>query len=110
MELARGEATPTRNLPDDGKTPSLFTQTPSQYLRPVDALDAPDSLPLRIREDSITSAGLESKGDLPRYQLMAADDNIFGVYQDLVHQNPGIHVDGGIEYDGKWKQIRNKII
>ena len=36
---------------------------------------------------------------------MAADDTISIVYQDWVHQNPGTHLDGGIEEDGKWQKI-----
>ena len=28
---------------------------------------------------------------------------LFGVYQDLVHQNPGDYLNGGITEDGKWQ-------
>ena len=41
---------------------------------------------------------------------MAADDKLFSVYQDWVHQNPGTHMDSGIEEDDKWQQRWKKII
>ena len=46
-----------------------------------------------------------SVGNPPVGNLMDTDDNILGVYQDLVHQNPGTHLDGGIEEDRKWQEI-----
>ena len=41
--------------------------------------------------------------DLPRVCLMAADNSLFGVYQDWVHQNTGTNLDVGINEDVKWK-------
>ena len=41
---------------------------------------------------------------------MAADEKLFVVYQDWVHQNTGTHLDVGIEEDVKWQQIRENII
>ena len=41
---------------------------------------------------------------------MAADDKLFRVYQYWVHQNPGTHLDDGIEEDGKWQHICKKLI
>ena len=49
------------------------------------------------------AALLVSEGDLPGVRLMAANDALFGVYQDWVHQIPGIHLDGGINEGGKWQ-------
>ena len=46
-----------------------------------------------------------SVGDLPGKSLTDADDNILGVYQDWVHQNPGTHLDGKIEEDSKWQEL-----
>ena len=43
-------------------------------------------------EDVSGAVHLASKGNLPGYCLMAADDNLFGIYQDWVHQNPGTHM------------------
>ena len=40
---------------------------------------------------------------------MDADDKLFRFDQNWVHQNPGTHLDGSIEEDGKWQQ-RWKII
>ena len=41
---------------------------------------------------------------------MTANEMIFGVYQDSVLQNPGIHLDDGIEEDGNWQRIWGKLI
>ena len=49
-------------------------------------------------------ACLASVGNLPGESLMDADDKIIGVYQDLVHQNHGTHMDVGIEEDSKWQE------
>ena len=53
----------------------------------------------------IDAARLAIKSELPGDRLMAANDTIFGVYHDWVHQNPGTHLDGGIEENGKWQNI-----
>ena len=45
-----------------------------------------------------------SVGDLPGERLAAATDNLFGVYQDWLHQNPGTHMDGGIEEGGNFQR------
>ena len=58
----------------------------------------------------IAAAHLASKGNLPGDRLTAADDKIFGVYQDWVYQNPVTHLDGRIENYGRWKQICEKLI
>ena len=50
------------------------------------------------------AACLENVGDLPYESLMDANDKLLGVYQDWVHQNPGAHMDGGIEEDSKWQE------
>ena len=42
-------------------------------------------------------------GDLPEVLPQGADDMLFGVYQDWVHQNPGNHLDDGITEDGNWQ-------
>ena len=49
-------------------------------------------------------------GDLPGEILTAADDKIFGVYQDWVHKNPRTHLDGGIEEDGKWQDRWKQLV
>ena len=35
---------------------------------------------------------------------------LYGVYQDLVHQNPGDHLDGGIDKDSKWQVRWGKLV
>ena len=56
------------------------------------------------------AACLVSVGDLPGKSLTDADDNILGVYQDWVHQNPGTHLDGKIEEDSKWQELWKKLV
>ena len=75
----------------------LITQPSSRYPPPADAPDTPDSPPLVSHKDSSDAARLASESDLPGYFLTVANDNLFGVYQDWVHQNPGTHLYGGIE-------------
>ena len=50
------------------------------------------------------TACLASVGDLPNERFMETDDNILGVYYYWVHQNPGMHLDGGIKDDSKWQE------
>ena len=33
---------------------------------------------------------------------------LFNINQGWVHQNPGTHLDGGIEEDGKWEKDTEK--
>ena len=41
--------------------------------------------------------------NLPKVLLKASNDKLFSVYQDWMQQNPGTHLDGGINEYGKWK-------
>ena len=59
--------------------------------------------PPRLHVDASDTYCLASKGELPGVCLMAADNALFGIYQDWVHQNTDIHLDGGIDEDGKWQ-------
>ena len=97
MDLAGGKATPTKTLPDDVETPPLLTHMTFQYSPLIYAPGALDSPPPLLSEGIITSVCLVSEGDLPGDCITAANDNLFGVYQYWVHQNPGTHQDGGIE-------------
>ena len=69
-----------------------------------------DSPLQRLYKDTSDAAHLVSEGGLPGDILTAADDKFFGIYQDLVHQNPGTHMYGGIEKNGKNQQIWKKPI
>ena len=50
-ELAKGEATLTQTLLEDGNTPPLHTQLSSQSFPQLEPLDALDSLPPLLRKD-----------------------------------------------------------
>ena len=41
--------------------------------------------------------------NIPGVLLMADNDALFSVYQDWLHQNTGIQLDGRINKDGKWQ-------
>ena len=105
-----GEATRTKTCLDDSKTQPLLTQPTSKYPPLVDAPDAPDSPPTLTREYASNITHLASKSNLPGDRLTAADDILFEIYQDWVHQNPGTYLDGGIEEDGEWKKRWEKIL
>ena len=96
-ELGGGGATPAKTLLDDGETLTLHTQLASQSLPSVYAPDALDSPPLPLRKDSNDDARIAKEENLPGDRLTAANDKLFGIYQDWVHQNIGTHLDGGIE-------------
>ena len=51
----------------------------------------------------ITANRLASKSDLGGYHLRASDNVLSDVYHDWVLQNPGKHLYGGIDEDGKWQ-------
>jgi hypothetical protein len=46
---------------------------------------------------------IEQEGDLPGATLSDADRMLHAVYGDYVHQNPGQHLNGGIDDDQKWQ-------
>ena len=96
MELVKGEATQTKTPLDNGGMTPLPTQSPYKYPPLVETSDAMDSLNPGTQRDASVATLLASVGYLPRERLTAGDDNIFGVYQDWVHQNPGTHLGGGI--------------
>ena len=102
------EATQTRTPLYNGDMLLLSTQSIPQYLSPVENLDAPYShTPFSLKEAS-DAVRLVSECNLPRDILTAAKYKLFGVYQDLVHQNPVTHLDGGIEEDDKWQKRQKK--
>ena len=45
----------------------------------------------------------------PEVRLKEAGDALFSFYQDWVHHNPGYHMDGGINMDGKWQDRWSKL-
>ena len=90
---------------DNGATSPLSTQPSSMHSTKIDTPEAPNTDLPRLHVDASSTARLVSEGDLPGVRLTTADDALFGVYQDWLHQNTGIHTDGGIDEDGKWKAI-----
>ena len=67
----------------------------------IDALVAPDKPLIPPHIDAGNADRLASTADHPEVLLRVADDGIFGVYQDWVHQNPGKHMDGLNKGGGK---------
>ena len=49
-------------------------------------------------------------GDFPDVRLVGSDYMLYGVYQDLVHQNSGDHLDGVIAEDSKWQDRWKKLV
>ena len=97
MELALGESTQTETPLYDGETPPLLTQPPSQYTPLVDVPDTLVSPPPRPHKDRSNAVCLASESNLPVDRLTAADDMLFRIYQDWVHQHFGTHLDREIK-------------
>ena len=86
----------------------LITQPLYLYTPSVDEPDVLDSSLIGTKEDVSYAARLASVGKLPGDHLMAADDEIFGIYQDWVNQNNGTHLYVSIEGDSKCKKYSEK--
>ena len=100
VELRGGEATLTETSLGYVKTLQIPTQIPSQSSPLVEAPNAPDLAPPRIRKVATNAACLAIKSDLTQNRLTASDDMLFSIYRGWVHQNPGAHLDFKIEEDG----------
>ena len=102
-ELANDGTTMDENHQYNGASPRNVTQ-PSLSKSPLTytlvATDEP--LPHPCVEDS-DATRLSRMEDLPEVLLKVADDELYRVYQNWVHQDPGNNLDGGIKEDGKWK-------
>ena len=103
-ELMEEDSTQIETLLDNVGMPPLINQSPSQYLTLIESPDSPDSPPPGVHKEVSVAACLASVVDLPSKSLTDADAKILGVYQDWVHQNPGMHMDGGIEDDSKLQE------
>ena len=101
-KLVEEEANQAETPLYNGGTPPLLNRSTSQSLPLIDSPNAPDSHPPGVCKDMNDAAYLESVGDFTSESLTDANDKILGVYQDWVHQNIGMHLDGGIEEDSKW--------
>ena len=104
-ELVRVEATLTKTILKDGETLPLQNQLPSRSLPLIEVLDTLVSTPQRLHEYESNAACQASKRNLPNDFPTSANDKLFVVYQDWVHQNSGTHLDGDIEEDGKWQKF-----
>ena len=103
MELTGTDTTPTQTPQKNGVMSPLPTQPSTPNSPPVDSPEAPASPTTRTREDASAAYRLASESDLEGVCRTASDNALFGVNQDWVHQNPGTHLDGGIDEDGKCK-------
>ena len=104
-DLADEKITPVENHQDNGATTTHSTQPSLPHSPLIDGSVAsePPPLPLRPRVDAVDAAHLLSTANHPEVCLKAADDALFSVYQDWVHQNTGTHLDDVINEDGKWQ-------
>ena len=66
--------------------------------------------PLLSRINAGPGACLAILDNLPKVRRKAADNALFSVYQYWVHQNPGTHQDVGINEDGKWQDMWEKLL
>ena len=89
---------------------SLYTQSPSQISPLVESPYFPESPLQRLCKDASNASRLVSEGNLPGYRLTAADDKLFGIYEDWLHQNFVTRLWGGVKNYDKWQQSWKKII
>ena len=102
-ELANDKTTLTEKHQYNGASPSLVTQLHSPHSPLTDTAVALNKPPPRPFVEAVDAACLARDTDLPEVRLQLANNMIFWVYQDWVHQNPGNHMDGGSTEDGKCK-------
>ena len=84
--------------------PLLLIQTFPPNSPLVYTPEAMASPPPRTRTHASAAARLASNSKLEDIRLTAADDALFGIYQNWLHQNTGTHLYGMIEEDGKWQE------
>ena len=102
-ELAEDGTTLDENHQTNGDSPTYVIQ-PSLSNSPLkDASFSTDEpLPRPCVEDSDVTR-LSIMEDLPEVLFKRAYDELYGVYQNWVQQDPGNNLDGGTKEDGKWK-------
>ena len=100
-ELSDAKTDPTKNLQDNGAKPLVGTKPSFTHSPLEDTLVAPDKPPPCSHIESGDAALQARMGYLPDVCLLGADDMLFSIYQDWVHQKPRDHLDGGITEDGK---------
>ena len=95
-DISNADTNQTENHQDKGATPPLGTHPSLINLPLEDTLVALSKTLSRPRVNA-GEANLQLRaGDLPDVRFLGSNYILFGVYQDWVHQNPGIHLDGGI--------------
>ena len=102
-DLANAETDPPENHQDNDSTPPVNTHPSLPHSPPEDTLVASDKPPPRPCVEARDADIQACEGDLPDVRLLGADYMLYGVYHDWVHQNPGDHLDVGIEEDSKWQ-------
>ena len=85
--------------------PLLLTQQTAPQSPPIYTPEALHMASPCLHIDVIAATNLARKDNLPEVYLTSAIYALFSVYQDCVHQNTGIHLNGEIGKDGKW-QVR----
>ena len=83
----------------------LFTHPSSTQSPQIDTPEAPDTAHLYILIYISAADCLATEGNLPGFRLTEADNDLFDIYQDWVHQKPGIQLDGGIDVGCKWQAV-----
>jgi hypothetical protein len=49
-------------------------------------------------------------GNLPGATILPVDLKLMKVYGDYIHQNDGLHLDGGVKEDGAWQEQWRQLI
>ena len=104
-KLSTKEVKPSDPPDDNVATLPLSNQPPLPYSSHIDIPEDLDMSPVYIYVDASSAACLASEGDLPGVHLKEADKALLGLYQEWVHQNLGIYLDGGIDEDGKCQAV-----
>ena len=98
----------TMTLTQRSKSFPLPEHSSPTYPHETDPTDIA-SPPPHTHSYASAAAQLAIDSDLKVVRLTDADDVLFGVYQDWVHQNSGTHLDGVINEDVKWQYRWKKL-
>ena len=93
-ELSDVDTDLIKNNQYNGAMPPLGTQPYSPHSPLTNTLVSLDETLPQLRFDSGDAAVLARKGDFPGVHLQGVDNMLFGLYQYLVQQNTGNHMDG----------------
>ena len=78
---------------------------------PLEDASVAPAAPLQRRRAEAGNAALQAQEvDLSDVRLLGADNMLYGIYQDWVHQNLGDHLDGEISEESKWQSRWEKLV